>query len=271
VPQLKFLDVLLGDERALPPYVSYYQRLLAGDHEEAAAVVREHAKAAGAARVADDVLIPALLLTRRDRERAGLSAEDETYIYDATRDVLDRWRHVAGNPAPKAADADAMPGECSSRALVLGCPSHHRSEELVLRMLGYVVEPDGFDVEVLSTRLLPVEIENRVRAADPAVVFIAVVPAGGLAQARYLCTRLRERFPTLWIVVGYWGRARNFDRLLVRLRAAGASYVTTSLLQARSQIRALVEAPPVTPAAAALPPGAEVAQSSGVRVDPTIT
>ena len=52
-----------------------------------------------------------------------------------------------------------------------------------------------------------------------------VLPPGGLVQARYLCRRLRRQFKDLKIVVGYWGRARNFDRLLVRLRAARACRV----------------------------------------------
>jgi hypothetical protein len=93
-------------------------------------------------------------------------------------------------------------------------------------------------------------------------VFIAVLPPGGLVQARYLCRRLRRRFRDLKIVVGYWGRARNFDRLLVRLRAAGASYVTTSLLQSRSQVQALLEPssggraePPVSVTVHVTPPG----------------
>ena len=274
VPQLKFLDVLLGDEPALPPYVSYYQRLLAGDRDEAAAVVREHAKGTAAERVPDDVLIPALILTRRDREGAGLSAEDETFIYDATREVVDRGYLAIRKAEARASKADAAEASAARRSLVLGCASHHRSEELVLRMLGGIIEPDGADVEALSTRLLPVEIETRVRAAEPAVVFIAVLPPGGLAQARYLCTRLRERFPELPIVVGYWGRPRDFDRLLVRLRAAGASYVTTSLVQARSQILALIEAAPsraLPRETAAQPLGAEVAKSMGVRGDTGIT
>jgi hypothetical protein len=66
----------------------------------------------------------------------------------------------------------------------------------------------------------------------------------------------------LKIIVGYWGRAKNFDRLLVRLRSAGASYVTTSLLQSRSQIRALLgpaPAPPPPPDPAPRAPAAATA------------
>jgi hypothetical protein len=64
-----------------------------------------------------------------------------------------------------------------------------------------------------------------------------------LAQARYLCRRLRRKFPELRVVVGYWGRTREFDKLLVRLRAAGASYVATSLVQAAAQVKAIAVAP----------------------------
>jgi len=43
-----------------------------------------------------------------------------------------------------------------------------------------------------------------------------------------------------WIVVGYWGGTRTFDKLLVHFRAAVASYITTSPLEARTQIQALL-------------------------------
>jgi hypothetical protein len=41
-------------------------------------------------------------------------------------------------------------------------------------------------------------------------------------------------------VVGYWGDKEEFDKTLVRLRQAGVSYLTTSLLQSRSRISALL-------------------------------
>ena len=44
VPQLEFLDVILGDERSLSADISYYQRLLARDQDEAAQLVLTQAK-----------------------------------------------------------------------------------------------------------------------------------------------------------------------------------------------------------------------------------
>ena len=48
VPQLEFLDVLLGDEPSLDADVSYYQRLLARDQDEAAQLVLAQAKTSSA-------------------------------------------------------------------------------------------------------------------------------------------------------------------------------------------------------------------------------
>lgn len=252
VPRLRFLTLLLGDKPALASHVSYYQRLLARDQQEAEHVAVAHAQAKGQENVYDDVLLPALTLARRDRKDAGLSAEDENFLFQATRDILD---HLASEQqptgsteetAPEGADGSAStpsetPSEAFSDALVvLGCPAHHEAEELSLSMLASLLKLDGCRLEAISTRALPAEIERRVEQEKAALVFIAILPPGGLVQARYLCKRLRKRFPDLPLVVGYWGTARNFDRLLVKLRAAGANYVTTSLLQSRSQIRALV-------------------------------
>jgi hypothetical protein len=106
-------------------------------------------------------------------------------------------------------------------------------------MLANVMGQDEFDVEVVSTRALPVEIETLIEQKSPNLVFIAILPPGGLVQARYLCRRLRKRFPNLPIGVGYWGDVRDYDKLFRQIRSAGANFVATSLLQARNQITTL--------------------------------
>jgi predicted PurR-regulated permease PerM len=259
VPMFKPLDVLLGDQPALPRHVSYYQRLLAGDAEEAAGVAKEHARARGVENVPDDVFIPALALARRDRERSGLSGEDESFVLQSTRDIINQL--AAQGPAssessPAPADGEAAPADRPAPPLIFGVPAHHRAEEVTLDMLPLLMKPPGCIVRGVSTRVLPVDIEAEIERDKPAIVLIAVLPPGGLPQARYLCMRLRKRFAALPIVVVYFGRARDFDRLLVRLRSAGASYVTTSLLQSRGQVTALLSSAQPVPAAteAALAP-----------------
>jgi predicted PurR-regulated permease PerM len=260
VPRLKFLALLLGDQAALKPHVSYYQRLLAKDKEEAAHVVAEYVRGEGPENVYDKVFLPALVLARRDRKKAGLTAEDEGFVFQATQEALARREAEPAGSDGQGADPSAKKTEEAEAAvLILGCPAHHEAEELSLHMLALLLKSKGCRVEGLSTRSLPAEVESRVERDKPALLFVAILPPGGLVQARYLCKRLRKRFGELPIVVGYWGVARNFDRMLTRLRSAGASYVTTSLLQSRSQVLALVKsappAPPQTPPPSLQPAG----------------
>jgi predicted PurR-regulated permease PerM len=232
-----FLDVLLGDQPALAPSVSFYQRLLADDREDAIRVVEAHAASKDMESVPDDVIIPALRMARRDRKDGDLSVETEALVYENTGQILREVLHKA--------EGDAHEGQ----PLVLGCAAHHESEELILKMLNEIMPKAR--VDSISTRQLPAEIEERVAADNPAVVYIAVMPPGGLTQARYLCRRLNKRFPKLQIVVGYWGKPRDFDTLLARFRAVGVRYVATSLLQSRSHIETMLpkdQAPPPQPA-----------------------
>jgi len=244
VPQLKFLDVLLGDQPALPPAVSYYQRLLAGDKQEAANLVKDVINEKGLDHVPDEVLIPAILRGRHDRKEGDLTPEAETAILDTTRDILRGIREAS--TASAAAHGQVVAP--SPGTIVLGCPAHHRSEELVIEMLADIMLPLGCQVEETSTRLLPSDVEALIERDDPSALFIATLPPGGIVQARYLCRRLRRKFPELKIVVGYWGHVKDFDRLLVRLRAAGASYVTTSMAQTRGQLISLLNLMPTDPA-----------------------
>ena len=233
VPQLKFLDVLLGDTPPLPPGVRFYQRLLAEDEHEAKDVLEDAVEEREVQSVSDDIVVPALRLLRRDRKNGDLSPGDENRVLDDMADLV--------VPAELKADDDPdSEDNVPAGPLVLAVPSHHRAEEVALRAMQAATVLDGFKLEAIGTRGGPAEVETRVERDRPAVVVIAVLPPGGLPQARYLCKRLRGRFPELRIVVCYLGRTRQFDKLLVNLRDAGASYVNTSIEQTRSQVRALV-------------------------------
>jgi predicted PurR-regulated permease PerM len=242
VPRLRFLALLLGDQPALSVHAQYYQRLLAGDRDEALLVAKQYARLKGPEHVPDDVLIPALRYARRDRQNAGLTATDETFIFEVTQELVEDLGKTERITGPSL-HADATPE--SAEPLILGCPAHHKAEELTVTMLRNVLAPGGYRFKQFETRTLPVETEAWIAREKPDVVFIAILPPGGIPQARYLCRRLRKRFPELKIVVGYWGKVKDFDRLLVRLRSSGASYVVTSVIQGSSQIRALLT--PVAP------------------------
>ena len=67
VPQLSFLEIILGDEPALRPQELFYQRLLAMDQDEARNIVETQLKEKSLESLYETVLIPALRLAEEDR------------------------------------------------------------------------------------------------------------------------------------------------------------------------------------------------------------
>jgi predicted PurR-regulated permease PerM len=232
VPNLEFLSVLLGDEPVLEPFASYYQRLLARDQDEATDLIEDYAHAHNSEELFDDVLVPALTLARRNRQRGQLSRADMDFIRDATAELLDEvWL-----PQP---DIHAEAAE--DQITVFGCPARDEVDELILEMLRHLLDPARCRFEVLSPEALTAEVLAKVRAEQAPVVCIGTLPPQSLAHSRYLCKRLRGRFPQLKIVVGCWGWDGDRSRIEASLKDAGADSVATSLKEALSQLVPLVQ------------------------------
>ena len=84
VPALEFLSVVLGDQPPLSPALSFYQRLLARDEDEAATLVEEYVQKNEVETVYDHMLLPALAHAKETRERDVMTAEDEEFILRST-------------------------------------------------------------------------------------------------------------------------------------------------------------------------------------------
>ena len=88
VPGLEFVGTLLADTPALAAEYGYYQRLLAHDQSEAADLIEQYPKSESPRSVYDALLLPALNYAERDRLEQRLSADEETFVLDATRELL---------------------------------------------------------------------------------------------------------------------------------------------------------------------------------------
>jgi predicted PurR-regulated permease PerM len=230
VPQLEFFEVLMGEEPALEPGLNYYQRLVAHDQDEASALAEEYLEANGAERLCHDVLLPALVQARKDRDRGDLDPDDQRFIFEATRDLLDDVAPLI----PPVEGADGGP-------VVVACPARDEADELVLRMVAGQLARHGHPVEVLSSEMLTAEVLERVAQPDAGVVCVGSLAPGGLAQARYLCRRLRARCPEAKIVVGRWGVYEDPERVSGRLKSAGADFVAATVAETRAQLLALLQ------------------------------
>jgi len=65
-----------------------------------------------------------------------------------------------------------------------------------------LVDPAKWVVEVAAVETLDCRPGGQVAEQAPALVCIGALPPGGLAHARYLCKKLRARFPEVKIIVG---------------------------------------------------------------------
>ncbi|WP_442506080.1 AI-2E family transporter [Novipirellula sp. SH528] len=261
LPHLRSLKVLLAEQPVLDARLQFFQRLLAKDFFEGHRVYKQYADEFGRERAFDEVLVPALSWTRIERGNESISASEEQFIWKATRDSFSldaeiELKSVAEREPSSAiggkrlvqtesasdseATEDLTPVLNAPRIRLFAHPTHHESEEIALAMLAQLVDKDC-DVELSTTKELPSKVVSRIAATPPDIVVLAVLPPGGLPQLKFMCSEIRSVNPRVPIVVTYLGKIKDYDELLVRVREAGASYLTTSLAQTKHQIDVLIK------------------------------
>jgi predicted PurR-regulated permease PerM len=239
VPHLVFLNILLGDEPVLETKVRLYQRLVAQDQDEAIDLVEAYLTDHSSETLHDDLLMPAVLYAKRDRESHGMTVEDEHFVLETIRGIL---KEVCP-PQCKLEEGNGMilgPPKVT-RVVVLGAPARNSSDEVALEMLGCLLRAKECSLDVLSARLSTDEVISHLAECEPALFVIASLPPGGLSQATSLCKRLRSRSADMKIAVGRWGHSENVEQMQDRLRSAGADFIATTLLGSREQVLAIVE------------------------------
>lgn len=249
IPQMEFMGVLLSDEPAMEASTNYYQRLVARDQDEAAALADEYLNTHTLAEVYDEVLIPALNSAKRDRDLETLTGEDVQFIVQATREIVEDLALHQAQPAPSSGAAAAAPVRASTvrqPSHILGCPAHDEADELALLMLRQLLDPTQYSLQVISAEMLTAEVLSAVEDQHVGLICIASLPPGALAPTRYLCKRLRARFPECKIVVGRWGLREDWDKPQALLREAGADEVGMTLQETSNQVMQLSQLLPAS-------------------------
>ena len=226
VPDLDFILTLVTDRPVLTPDVAYYQRLVAGDQDEAAEIAEAQLRDSEPVKVYDEVMLPALVYARRDRARGRLNEGEVRSVARMSREIIDG-----------ATSTEAL---STVKARVLGCAAGDEADEVALRMLADVVAPWGVEVELLPADILTAEVVSRVEVERPACICVAALPPGGIAHTRYLLKRVRARFPDVCIVVGRWADGAEEEE--APLVAAGADRVGRTLAATRDHILELLPA-----------------------------
>jgi predicted PurR-regulated permease PerM len=236
VPQLSFLHVLLGDEPVLAPEAQIYQRLLAMDQLEAHTIVGEFMKGKPLVELYDSVLIPALAMAEQDRHRGAIDAAREEFLFLSINEMIAEFaEYQPAAPAPLL-DAGEQPG-----GRVLCLPAYDRADEVTAAMLAQVLEQKG--VATLALPFVghsPLEVLALIEAERTEVVCISALPPYAFAPARALCRQIRERFPTLKVVVCVWGFGGDIEKATARFERTQPHRLSTSLAEALKHVEELV-------------------------------
>ncbi len=238
IPELEYLNVLLGVEPVLSPAARFYQRLIAMDNEEAEDLAESYANEHGLAGLHECVVIPALALAERDRHGKALDEEHSRFIFDTARDIVeyveDR-RPGAAKPAPNVVHRPAPP--------VCIVAAHDEADHVAGLALARVLAAPDFTPRVVPFPLLAAEVLEQIAAQACKVVCISAIPPNAAMPAGYLCKRLKQRFPELKVLVALW-TAENSAKAQARLRQAGVDAVAARRPDVVARLRELQQYKP---------------------------
>jgi len=240
VPNMGFLNVLLGDEPVLSPEVLYYQRLLATDHDEARQVLDSHLKEKSLTELYDGVVIPALAMAEQDHQRNDLEDETATFIYQSTRDFVEELS-LRRSREPARDSANIFKNSSPARSgRVICVPASGEADEIAGRMLDHLLTVAGHKVKCISIGTVE-EMLSKVDGAHASIICISAIPPLAVAHARTIYARLRVKFPEQPIIVGLWGFTGDVLRSASRIDDAENVKVLTTLAEAVLQVKILSE------------------------------
>jgi hypothetical protein len=245
VDQLKFLEVMFGDEPPLTPAELVYQRMLARDPVEAAEQARIYLKDKPLTAYYDEILLEGLRLAQADAQRGSLDEDQMRRIRDAVAELVDDLApHTDGdNQPPGPAEEDAplaqlekaeaeveeqeLPERWRSGKPVLCIPGPSLLDEALAAIVTHLVQQRGVgaraeQVDALSmSRIFSWEIEG------VELICLCYLEATTPAQIRYAIRRVRRRIPDVSIVVASLGRPVSVED--DEVSTAGAESVQDSL------------------------------------------
>ena len=248
VEHLQFLEVLLGDQPALAPEESFYQRMLADDPDEAAHQAEAFLKDKPLSVYYDQVVIKGLALAQLDVNRGALDHAHRVRIKEAVEWVIDDLsdHDDAASPAIEEGltEMAALPSVLSSEELapswretaVLCVAGRGSLDEAAAAMLAQLLEKRGIGARVVPSEAVSVTNLFRLDVTGVQMACLSYLEPGSFNNARYLVRRLRRRLPRATIVDGFWTLTAQEAQERDALGATRADCVVTSLRQAVQQV-----------------------------------
>ena len=250
VPQLSFLDILLGNEEVFEPKKRVYQRLLAGDQEEANELIEGYLEQMPLGEVYDTVLIPALAMAETHWQRGEINEDRHKLIFQSLKETVEelgeRQQELQAKETVKATkepdgDSGSLVSTNASSLRILCLPARDEADEIAGRMLAQLLAMKGCVVEAVSVTALASEMVDLVEQRKADVVCISAMPPTAAAHARYLCKRLQGRFPDAHLIVGLWNATGDLNKTKERIGCGPTTALVGTLAAAQEKIHGLLQ------------------------------
>jgi predicted PurR-regulated permease PerM len=240
VPQLSFLEVVLGDEPVLTPAQSFYQRLLASDQEEAIEIAVKHLKENSLESVYEEILIPALRLAEQDYHASGLDDDARRFVLRSTTELIEELgdqleEGLLENPLTETDVPSDNLNRLRTITQIVCVPSRAGADDLVIQMLSQLLRHAGCEVRQMKAQTG--EEISALASAECSIVLISSLLPFGLAQARMLCRRLQAANAPPRIIVAFWEFEGGTEKARERLGSSCHGVVTTTLAETLSEIQ----------------------------------
>jgi predicted PurR-regulated permease PerM len=236
IPQLDFLQVLLGDEPVLEPHQRLYQRLLAANRDAADSLLEDTLRSRSMLDACDIAIVPAIRLLEADYDRRALGAAKRKIVLEHVNtwveerlDTLDGLE-LRENGKGRGSGANAP--------WILCVPAADRADEIVAKLLAAALLQRGIGAAFVRPEALDqMPLGEDTRTVDAVVV--SALPPEAVAPARAVCRRVRGRAPDLPLMVGLWDPDNDLLKARQRLEAAGAGRVVVTFAECVAGIEAL--------------------------------
>ena len=280
VRRLEFLDVILGDRPALTPVESFYQRILAGDADEALDQAETLLRDRPLSSYYDEVALPGVRLATADVARGALPPDKAERIRTTVLELIDDL--AAHDDQPPSSDqllpsavvlpsretdlpTRPVPGPNFERGgsrppwdaacPVLCIAGRGPLDDTATAMLAQLLNKHGLGARTAPHSVVGRGGVNTLDGGEIAMVCLCYLEIdGGPSHLRYALRRVRQRLPGVKLMVGLWptGEAVLHDE---RLRQAiGADFTAATLTDAVNLcLREAESSPPSVKAAAPSP------------------
>jgi predicted PurR-regulated permease PerM len=272
VDRLQFLDIALGNRPALTPVENFYQRMIAGDPDEAQEQAELFLKESSLSTYYDEVALKGVQLAALDVARGVLGPEQlSEFKENLIALVHDLGSYDDVNPPVKAKERDAprppaepalperearqipvvrreeLPEAWQGEAPILCVAGRGPLDDTVSEMLTQLLGKHGLTARSVSHTAISRSKVASFNADGVAMICVTYLEADrNLPHLRYLLRRLHQRLPDVPVLSGIWSALDTAVGDESVRAAIGADCYVRSLREAvRACVSAATKAAPV--------------------------